>query len=193
MARPREFDVEKVLHEAMGLFWEKGFEGTSFVDLEARTGIKKASLFAAYGDKRSLFLKALAAYQEVARESTRAVLRNGSPREAIRRWFAAAAGVAKGECAHRGCMQVNSIVELGPHDAEVAALAREHAELVVDAVAEAIARGQKAGEVRTDVAAKTLAKYLMTALSGLSVGGKSGMTGRDVDRIADVTLSALDR
>src|SRR5438046_509077 len=50
MARPREFDVETVLHEAMDLFWEKGFDGTSFADIEERTGVKKASLSAAYGD-----------------------------------------------------------------------------------------------------------------------------------------------
>jgi AcrR family transcriptional regulator len=192
MARPREFDVEKVLREAMEVFWEKGFDGTSFADVESRTGVKKASLFAAYGDKRSLFLKALAAYQESARAAIRAGLAAGTPREAIRCWFASAAGLAKGDCARRGCLQVNAIVELGPHDADVAALAREHTALVREALAEAIGRGQRDGELRTDVPAATLAGYLMTALHGLSIGGKAGMSADDVDRIADVTLSALD-
>ena len=64
MARPREFDVETVLREAMEIFWEKGFNGTSFADIEERTGVKKASLFAAYGDKRSVFLKALRSKQK---------------------------------------------------------------------------------------------------------------------------------
>ena len=192
MARPREFDVEKVLREAMEVFWEKGFDGTSFADVEARTGVKKASLFAAYGDKRSLFLKALAAYQESAREAIRTGLTAGPPREAIRCWFATAAGSAKGDCARRGCLQVNAIVELGPHDADVAALAREHSTLVRAALAEAIGRGQRAGELRTDAPAETLAGYLVTALNGLSIGGKAGMSPDDVDRIADVALSALD-
>jgi AcrR family transcriptional regulator len=192
MARPREFDVEQVLREAMEVFWEKGFDGTSFADVEARTGVKKASLFAAYGDKRSLFLKALAAYQESAREAIRAGLAANPAREAIRCWFATAAGLAKGDCARRGCLQVNAIVELGPHDADVAALAREHSTLVRAALAEAIGRGQRDGEFRTDASAETLAGYLVTALNGLSIGGKAGMSADDVDRIADVALSALD-
>jgi TetR/AcrR family transcriptional regulator, transcriptional repressor for nem operon len=192
MARPREFDVEKVLREAMEVFWEKGFDGTSFADVEARTGVKKASLFAAYGDKRSLFLKALAAYQEWGRAAARAALAAAPPRVAIRCWFAGAAGGAKGDCARRGCLQVNAIVELGPHDADVDALAREHTALMREMVAEAIERGQRAGEIRTDVPAATLATYLLTALHGLSIGGKAGMCAEDVDGIAGVALSALD-
>lgn len=193
MARPREFDVEKVLREAMDVFWEKGFDGTSFADIEARTGVKKASLFAAYGDKRSLFLKALQAYQESGRAEARDLLAKGSPRAAVRRWFtSAASGTAKGDCTRRGCMQVNSIVERASCDEDVVALARESTDRLVAEVAGVIGRGQQAGEFRTDVAAAALARYLVTTLHGLSVAAKAGLAGRDVDRVADIALSALE-
>ena len=193
MARPREFDVETVLREAMDLFWEKGFDGTSFADIEERTGVKKASLFAAYGDKRSLFLKALRAYQEAGRESARVALAKSSPKAAIRAWFAA--GVAVGvenDCARRGCFQVNSVVERALRDEDVAALAREHIDQLVDVLAETVGRGQRAGEFRTDAPASDLARYLVTSLHGFSVAAKSGLSGREIDRIAEIALSALE-
>jgi TetR/AcrR family transcriptional repressor of nem operon len=193
MARPREFDVETVLREAMELFWEKGFDGTSFADIEARTGVKKASLFAAYGDKRSLFLKALRAYQESGRGAARALLTEGSPKAAIRRWFASA--VATGmetDCARRGCFQVNSVVERALRDADVLALARENTDHLVDIVAEVVGRGQKAGEFRADVPASDFARYLVTSLHGMSVAAKAGLAGPEMDRIADIALSALE-
>ncbi len=130
MARPREFDVEKVLHEAMEIFWEKGFEGTSFVDIEQRTGVKKASLFAAYGDKRSLFLKALTAYQEQARANARAILSDEDARDAVHRWFRTATASAKGDCARRGCLQVNAIVEFGMESPGVSDAVQTHMDLM---------------------------------------------------------------
>jgi TetR/AcrR family transcriptional repressor of nem operon len=192
MARPREFDVERVLAEAMEVFWLRGFEGASFAEIERRTGVKKASLFAAYGDKRSLFCKALAHYQEHGRKMCREKLHNGSPKQAVREWFLSAAALAKGKAASRGCLQVNSVVELAPHDPNVAALAREHTRLLVEIVADVVKQGQKRGEFRTDVRAAALAKYLVSSLSGLAVAGKAGMAARDIDAIANITLSTLD-
>jgi TetR/AcrR family transcriptional regulator, transcriptional repressor for nem operon len=193
MARPREFDVEAVLREAMNVFWEKGFDGASFADIEERTGVKKASLFAAYGDKHSLFLKALQSYQEMGRDMARRQLAASSPKVAIRKWFAAWAAIDRqDDCVRRGCFQVNAVVERARHDAEVLALSREHTSLLLDIVAEVVKRGQKAGEFRTDVPASALAKFLVTSLHGLSVASKAGLSGQDIDRVADITLSALE-
>jgi TetR/AcrR family transcriptional regulator, transcriptional repressor for nem operon len=193
MARPREFDVETVLREAMEIFWEKGFDGTSFADIEERTGVKKASLFAAYGDKNSLFLKALLRYQEAGREATRAQLAKGSPKAAIRRWFAGGIGAGtESGCDRRGCFGVNSVVERGPHDADVLALTREHTNRLVEIIAEAIERGQKAGEFRADEPASALAKYVVTSLHGLSVAAKAGLSNKDMNRVVGIALSALE-
>ena len=63
MARPQEFDTAQALSAAMHVFWRKGYEATSLADIMAATGLSKSSLYAAFGDKRSLFLAALSAYQ----------------------------------------------------------------------------------------------------------------------------------
>ena len=62
MARPREFDQEKVLDALRDVFWQHGYEGTSYADIMQATGLQKGSLYAAYGDKRALYLQALARY-----------------------------------------------------------------------------------------------------------------------------------
>jgi TetR/AcrR family transcriptional repressor of nem operon len=193
MARPREFDVDEVLEGAMEVFWEKGFDGASFADIEARTGVKKASLFAAFGDKRELFLKAIRRYQERGRETCRAKLASGSPRAALRAWLGDAAGLAKGECGRRGCLQVNTIVELAPHDEGVADVLREHSDHLVEVLVDVIRRGQEAGEFRDDVAAEVLADYLTTALYGLAVAGKATICDARVDAVGEIVLSALER
>jgi TetR/AcrR family transcriptional regulator, transcriptional repressor for nem operon len=193
MARPREFDVDEVLEGAMGVFWEKGFEGASFADIEATTGVKKASLFAAFGDKRQLFLKAIRRYQETSREACREKLSRGSPREALRAWFANAVGMSKGDCARRGCMQVNTIIELAPHDEAVAEAVREHAERFGDILADAVRRGQTSGEFRDDVDAGVLADYLTASLYGLAVVGKAALPADRVDAIGEMILSTLQK
>ena len=59
MARPKEFDVDDALQQALELFWRKGYEATSVQDLVAAMGIQKASLYGTFGDKHSLYMKAL--------------------------------------------------------------------------------------------------------------------------------------
>ena len=67
-----------------------------------------------------------------------------------------------GENAGQGCFHVNTIIELAARDAEVAALVREHTELISAQVAEVIVKGQRSGQFRTDVKATALANYLVT-------------------------------
>ena len=62
MGRPREFDTDAALEKAMRLFWAKSYEGTSVADLTKALGINRPSLYAAFGDKQSLFRAALERY-----------------------------------------------------------------------------------------------------------------------------------
>ena len=64
MARPREFDSDVVLTALRDVFWEHGYEGTSYANITAATGLQKGSLYAAYGDKRSLYLEAIGRYDQ---------------------------------------------------------------------------------------------------------------------------------
>lgn len=193
MARPREFDIDEVLLQVMEVFWKEGYEKTSFALIEEQTGVKKASLCAAFGDKRSLFLKALRHYQDAKRRECRLALNEGSPKDAIRQLLFGVAEMITGENARQGCMQVNTIIELASHDAEVAALVKEHSELSSTQVAEIIAKGQRLGQFRTDVEATVLATYLMVSFYGMAVAGKAAIVGENAEQITDIILSALEK
>nr|WP_070960480.1 TetR/AcrR family transcriptional regulator [Hyphomonas sp. Mor2] len=78
--RPREFDDTEMLRKIMMLFWSNGFEGVSLSDIMAETGLRKASLYAAFGDKRSMYLNALAQYHsDVVADAARALRDETSP------------------------------------------------------------------------------------------------------------------
>ena len=57
MARPREFDEDRVIEVLTRVFWEKGYEATSMQDLVKATGLLKGSLYGAFGDKKALYMK----------------------------------------------------------------------------------------------------------------------------------------
>ena len=117
VGRPREFDEEQALEAAMDVFWEKGFEATSMADLCAATGLHKGSLYQAFGDKHALFMQALKAYADREFHETAAVaFAHDSPLASIR---AVVGTVCKEALEGKGCLMINSLVELAPHDPEV--------------------------------------------------------------------------
>lgn len=176
----------------MEIFWEEGYEKASFAMIEERTGVKKASLCAAFGDKRNLFLTALRHYQESRLQACQSQLDQGTAKSVIRRRLLMVSEMATGSEANRGCFQVNCIIELAPHDPEVAALVHEHAERAAAQLAGVIRRGQESGEFRNDVSALILAKYIQAFLYGLSVSGKAGMRSREIERLVEVVLSSME-
>ena len=133
MARPREFDETEVLEAALELFRAKGFEGTTLAELEQATGLGRASLYGAFGDKRSLFLKVLGGlggasaagrprrpgrYCETAMECRLEGLRApGAGRAAILAVFREIARAASTDRDRKGCMVTNCAVELADRDA----------------------------------------------------------------------------
>src|SRR5713101_4688267 len=90
MPRPTSFDEDAVLDQAVQLFWERGYEGTSLADLETHIGLGRQSLYNAFGDKQTLFLKALERYQRAVMEKVLAHLNaSGAGLDAIRAFFKA--------------------------------------------------------------------------------------------------------
>lgn len=192
MGRPREFDEDEVLRAALETFLEHGFEATSVEDLTRRTGLQKGSLYGAFGDKRQLFRTALARYQDRSIGELRGALAAGpSPRAALGAFFAE---VVKRSCerAARGCLCVNTTVELAPHDEEVARSLARHRERVEAAFAELVERGQKAGEFAPTLEARAAGRYLGTLLTGLSVLARSSPGRARLEDAVRVGLGALE-
>ena len=193
MARPREFDIDEALEKAMGAFWVRGYEATSLNDLMQATGLQKGSIYKAFGDKHALFLCALQRYLDRMYEAQRATLAEAaSPRAGIEAWLdrlVEAAPAEGGSC--RGCLAVNTLIELGPHDEQARAILEAHFERMRELLLAQIRRGQEAGEFRRDVDAGECARFLMTMVAGL-LGSLKGATSKpEACQLAQTTLRLL--
>ncbi len=196
MARPREFDREQVLDQAIEVFWQHGYEGTSIQHLVDRMGIHRGSLYCAFGDKHGLFLAALDRYEEVFHSRILERLaeggHRGKARRAIRRVFEDIVGSCAGSAGRRGCLMTNSAVELAAHDRDTAARVIANLSRLEEALCTALRTAQAEGELARKHDARALARFLASSLQGLRVMGISCPDRTVLRDVARVTLSVLD-
>lgn len=177
--RPREFDLDDTLDQVLTLFWRDGFDGASMQDLAAAVGVSKPSLYAAYGNKASLFLAALQRYAETHAARQAAALEcEPDARVAVRRLLEGTIdSPVAGECHHpAGCMVVtSSSLCSSSHvpdavQAAVSSTLRQSA----SALAARLERAAREGALPAAADPKALADYFSTVLCGLSVQARSG-------------------
>jgi TetR/AcrR family transcriptional repressor of nem operon len=119
MARPREFDEQVVLDAATQCFWVRGYEATSVRDLADRMGMTSASLYIAFGDKRALYRLVLDRYVKLGLKSCAAAFADDvPPLRALERYFGAIISEAWNDRLRKGCLIVNTSLEVAPHDAD---------------------------------------------------------------------------
>ena len=120
MARPRSFDEPDALEAAIDCFWDRGYETTSIRDLTERMGVSAPSLYNAFGDKRRLFVLALERYADCRmRERIGRLEETCSPKVAIVTFFEELISRSLSDKERRGCLIVNSALEVAPHDQEL--------------------------------------------------------------------------
>ncbi|WP_067974237.1 TetR/AcrR family transcriptional regulator [Nocardiopsis trehalosi] len=192
MARTKAFDPDTALAAAVDLFWERGYEATSMADLVDRLGIARASVYATFGGKRELFLKALDRYGSSAETGIlRDLTGDGPALPAVRALVERFAREAAGDTGRRGCFVVNTAVERAPHDPPAARRVRESWLLLETALRSALLRAQARGELAPDRDPHALARFLLTVLQGIRVVGKADEDGRRVRDAAEQALLLL--
>jgi TetR/AcrR family transcriptional regulator, transcriptional repressor for nem operon len=169
MARPREFDEVTVLDAAMNCFWTQGFESTSIRDLTEQMGITGASLYNAFGDKRSLYRQALAHYLKTSVRDRVSRLEQLPPFPAIRAFFDEVIERSVTDKRRRGCMLVNAALELAPYDAEFQKVVSQEMIFIETFFRRCIAAGQKDGSISPTHPAPELARVLLSVLLGIRV------------------------
>ncbi|GAB4203972.1 MAG: TetR/AcrR family transcriptional regulator [Roseiflexaceae bacterium] len=193
MARPRTFDRSRALRKAMRLFWRKGYSATSVHDLGAELGLKPGSLYNAFQDKHSLFLEALDCYQADEGGPSCQLLEGPSgTRAQIRQIFEAVVELDLADPERKGCLMVNTAVELAPHDPVVRERVAAAREQMLRAVRIAVVRGQQAGEIGAHHDPDALAAFLVNTLHGLRLTAKMTADRAALMAIVDVTMRALD-
>ncbi len=170
MARPREFDETAVLDAATNLFWRRGFEGASTRDLAEAMGLTMASLYNAYGDKRSLYRLVLDRYASNALSWCGSTLEQGpTALDALERFFEAIGREALSDEAQRGCLVVNAGLETAPHDPEFGDAVAQVFDRIKSLFRACIARGQAEGSITRTLSAEELAGLLLGMMLGLRV------------------------
>jgi TetR/AcrR family transcriptional repressor of nem operon len=172
--RPREFDADAAVERAMGVFWSHGYHGTSLPDLLKATKLSRGSLYAAFGDKHSLFLQALDRYIDDA--LARIAVELDPKQKAMAGLRACLAGYVdrtSGAEARRGCLLIATAMELAAHDAEVAGRVRQFFDAMQTRLTAALTRAQAAGELADGVDPATAARLLLCLVEGMRVVGKT--------------------
>jgi len=170
MARPREFDEDSALEAAIQCFWTHGYEASSVRDLADGMGITVASLYNAFGDKRALYLRALARYVERSFGERIARLEGRMPpRAAIVAFFREIVDRSLGDPLCKGCMMVNAALEAAPGDPEFQRTIDGILGGVESFFLRCVAAGQREGAIAGAHSPQDLARLLLATLLGIRV------------------------
>ncbi|MFF2776550.1 TetR/AcrR family transcriptional regulator [Streptomyces sp. NPDC058052] len=194
MARTKEFDPEAALQAALDLFWARGYEATSMADLVEHLGIGRASIYATFGNKHELYLKALDRYLETRDPGLVEELSAPGPAlpavRALVRRFAAEATAERERL--NGCFVTNSAAELAPRDPVVARRVELSWEQIETLLYAALTRARAQGELPEGRDPRTLSRMLLVLLQGIRVVGKASTDPARVRDAAEEALRLLD-
>ena len=192
MARTKEFDPDKALAKAMDVFWRLGYENTSTELLMKEMGIAKQSLYDTFGDKRSLYLKALAYYRDETNRNGRELLQS---ERSVRRGFAKLLfGISSEtrEQHERGCLLLSANLERDAGDVEIAELLRGNQAEVQAIFVEALRRGQSNDELSDSQDPVALARFFIVTIQGMRSMARLKSDRRALRQVATVALAVFD-
>jgi len=191
MGRHREFDVDKALDAALCVFWRKGYEGASYVDLTEAVGVERPALYAAFGNKEALFRRALARYNERFLSYIPEALALATAREVAAYALRKAVELNTMFDDQRGCLGVNGVLA-GSDSAEPVRQAliefRAHGEAQLR---ERFQRAQVEGDLPASAKPAALAAFLMAVMHGIAVQAKAGFSREMLEAVAEQALSAI--
>ncbi|GAB3647610.1 TetR/AcrR family transcriptional regulator [Glycomyces tarimensis] len=187
--RPRSFDRDKALEQALRVFWQHGYEPASMAALTEAMGIRPASLYAAFGDKRRLFSEAVARYQDTYGSFTTAALEEEpTARGAVERMLREIAFNYTDPSHPPGCLVISGAVNHGPDADDIEAELRALRRQTLEAIAERVRKGIADGELPARTDASALAAYIAAVARGMSCSAQDGASAQDLLGIAELAM-----
>jgi len=170
----KKFNTGEALNEAMHAFWARGYEATSISDLVDCMGVNRGSLYATFGDKRSLFIRVLRHYGALhLHDWVTALTHAHGPRGGILAAFEEAIAAAIEGGSRKGCLLVNTALELSPHDEEISGIVRECLIEMETFFRDMIRQGQVQGEIPAHIDALDTARSLLSLFVAIRVFSRS--------------------
>jgi len=192
MARPREFDPSEVLQTAIELFWEKGYFDSSVDEIVRQSGVAKYGIYGTFGSKRELFKKALKQYASDRHRGIQSPIRKpGASLPEIRQFFKRAVKLMTQDGAPRGCLIVNTGVELGFRDAEIRDFVTNFFQETEEVMEHCLTNAVELGQIEVSSNISALASYLITEFRTALMLAGSGCSRREIQAHLDIALRVL--
>ena len=194
MARPREFNIDDALERAMNVFWAKGYEATSLDDLCQTMDLARSSFYAAFGDKHSLYVRALDRYEIAAVARIRSTLASStSVKAGITAFVGRIVDSIVAGPGRRGCFIGNCAAELVRENRDGAIRVRQSLERIETAFRDALERARTNGELPPSADINALARFITAGIQGLRLVGKTHPDRVVLEDIARVMLRCLEQ
>jgi TetR/AcrR family transcriptional regulator, copper-responsive repressor len=191
--RPRQYDPDRALAKAAEAFWKHGYAATSLDDLAAATGMNRPSLYAAFGDKRDLYLKTLKRYQRQSRDRSLELLADDPPlRVFLRRFYDAALDIYRtGGPDARGCYSITTAPAQAVTDAAVRDFLAASIGGTDAFLAGLIAKARAAGEIASSADPQALAQIATATLHTIAVRSRVGVPREQLLALADAAITLI--
>lgn len=193
MARPQAFEHDQVLTDAMRLFWRQGYTATSVKDLTEATHLQPGSLYAAFKNKRNLFLQSLDHYFTALHASVIKLLQSDRPPiQRIHDFFDHLLEQTDQDTESKGCLLVNTLLEIPTDDEEINERVSKMLKTVETEIRQVLGEAQHQGNLAPSQKPEELARMLITGIFGLRVYNRMQPDKKAMQTVVDNLLSILD-
>src|SRR5580704_17269763 len=190
LGRPRSFDVDRHLDHALRVFWRKGYEGTSLSDLTKAVGVNRPSLYAAFGDKKALFRKALDRYLTGPAAYTQEALKEPTARAVVERLLKGAADLHTAPRNPGGCLTVQGALASGDAGDSIRQELAAYRAAGEAALRRRFQRAKSEGDLPDTLNPADLAHYVATIIYGMAVQAAGGASRDELQHVVEMALRA---
>ena len=190
MGRPREFDTDAALEKAMRLFWTKSYEGTSVADLTETLGVSRPSLYAAFGDKQSLFRAALERYATGPAGYVATALGKPMAREVAKQLLKGAADLQASSRNPGGCLTVNGAIACGDVAEPVRQALNAHRTAGVALLRRRFEQAKAQHDLPKDSDPAALARFVSAVVYGMAVLASGGASRKELEQVIQTAMKA---
>lgn len=189
--RPREFDIELALDKALTLFWQHGYEGVSISLLATEMGISAPSLYAAFGNKEQLFLRAVQRYGEFAGKIYFESFKCKTAYEVARAILIGEVNLVTQRDRPNGCLMIQGAISTAPESQSISDQMAKMRSTAEGWMADRFKQAQSDGDLPKSADPETLACYIMTVNSGLAVQARTGVSKKLLLEVVELALAAF--
>lgn len=195
MARPVEFDENKVLTNAMEQFWKEGYEASSIQKLLDCTGINRGTLYNSFGDKDTFFKSCVDQYNKIVAKQIAASLKNDKLNawDAVEAYFDEAVLSVTNKHRSMGCLLVNSVCESINYDKEMRKVVRASLATIRKAILVRLKEAHKNRKMKKGISAEFAADVIMNALHGIRVNSRDGKNPKQLKELVKFTIASLKK